>query len=356
MGQKLGVCFACCGILFGNLALAECPAGQEPFTSCKIEGQGTEVHVCFDDQMATYRYGPIGGAPDLVLSEAVAKVDYEPWSGVGKAISETVTFYSGGFSYEVGVGFERPFSEDEMALGPQRFGWIDVAQNGQSLGRLQCIPDTVSFGFGGGIHEIKVAAGQEWDDSSKTWVGDVATQAPVLFPDDAGGCLVAPEFMLGGVAMGDRVETLLRLGSPEASGAFLPDGQEIDRITATGLDIDLLNDLVIGMIATDQMWDMPSGLRVGLTRGEVIAILGRVPGGAVPDADVFNAPVCAEAPQDVPTGMQLSFLGPTSVLKASTLSVGHDDFVRPCFRFCAILPCETAYHRLHLLIADGFLC
>jgi hypothetical protein len=292
------------------MALADCPVGQEPFTSCQIEGRGTEVHVCFDSQVATYRYGSIGGVPDLVLSETVTHVDYEPWSGLGKAISETVTFYNGDFSYEVGGGFDRAFSEEEMELGPRRFGWIGVAQNGQSLSRLQCIPDTVSYGFGGGIHDIKVAAGLDWDDYSKTWVGDVVTQAPILFPDDKGGCLVAPEFMFGGVGMGDRVATLHKLGSPEASGVFLPDGREIDRVTAHGLGIDILNGLVIGMTATDKMWDMPSGLRVGLTRGEVIAILGRVPSGVAPDADIFNALVCSEAPQDFANWYAVIVFGP----------------------------------------------
>lgn len=280
------------------MAQAACPAGQEAFTSCQIEGRGTEVFVCFDDAVATYHYGPIGGPPDLALSETVAHVDYEPWNGLGKAISETITFYNGAFSYEVGGGFERPFSEAEMARGPRRFGWIDVARNGQSLSRLECIPDTVGFGFGGGIHDIKVAQGLDWDEYSRTWVGDVAAHVPALYPNANGGCLVGPEFMLGGVAMADRVATLHKLGSPEASGVVLPDGREIDRVTANGLDIDILDGLVVRMTATSPMWQMPSGLRVGLTRGDVIAILGNVPGGASPDAGDVNIPVCTEAPQD----------------------------------------------------------
>ncbi|AML51069.1 hypothetical protein [Falsihalocynthiibacter arcticus] len=310
MDQKLGVCLTSCGVLLGTMAQADCPVGQEAFTSCQIEGRNTEVFVCFDDQVATYRYGPIGGTPDLLLSDTVTHVDFEAWSGLGKAISETVTFYNGDFSYEVGGGFDRPFSEEEMELGPRRFGWIDVAQDGQSLSRLECIPDTVGYGWGGGIYDAKVVAGLVWDDYSKTWMGDVVTQTPILLSDDEGGCLVGPEFRLGGVAMGDPVATLHKLGSPEVSGVFLPDGREIDRVTAMGMDIDILNNLVIGMTATDQIWDMPSGLRVGLTRGEVIAILGRVPGGARPDADVFNAIVCSEAPQDVANWYAAIAFGP----------------------------------------------
>ena len=156
----------------------------------------------------------------------------------------------------------------------------------------------MGYGWGGGIYDVKVAEGLVWDDYSKTWVGDVVTQSPILFSDEDGGCLVGPEFMLGGVSMGDRVATLHKLGSPEPSGLVLPDGREMDRVATIGLDIDILDDLVVRMDASHSMWDMPSGLRIGLTRGEVIAILGNVPGGASPDTGDFNIRVCTEAPQD----------------------------------------------------------
>lgn len=299
MRRNLSVCAVVCSTLLGSLAQAGCPAGQEAFTSCQIKGRNTEVRVCFDDQVATYRYGPIDGAPDLTLSDTVAHVDFEPWSGLGKAISETVTFYNGAFSYQIGGGFERPFSDEEMQLGPRRFGWIDVAQNGEILRRLECLPDTVTYGFGGGLYDAKVAAGLVWDDDSKTWLREAVAREPILLSDTSGGCLLSSEFMLGGVAMGDPVATLAKLGSPEASGVFLPDGRELERITAHGLNIDILDGLVIAMQATDAAWDMPSGLRVGLTRGEVIAILGRVPSGEAPTAERYNALVCSEAPQDI---------------------------------------------------------
>lgn len=168
----------------------------------------------------------------------------------------------------------------------------------------------MGYGWGGGIYDVKVADGLVWDEYSKTWVGDVVTQPSILFSDEDGGCLVEPEFMLGGVAMGDRVATLHKLGSPEASGLFLPDGREIDCVTALGLDIDILDGLVIGMTATHPMWDMPSGLLVGLTRGVVIAILGRVPSGATPDSDIFNVLVCSEGPQDVANWYAAFAFGP----------------------------------------------
>ena len=156
---------------------AGCPQGQEAFTSCQIEGRNTEVFVCFDDQVATYSYGPIGGPPELILSETIEHVDYEPWSGLGTAISESVTFYNGDYAYDVGGGFDLPFSEEEMLLPIRRFGWVEVTESGQRAASLECIPDTVSYGFGGGIYDLKVAAGQTWDSYSFTWVSDLIQPA-----------------------------------------------------------------------------------------------------------------------------------------------------------------------------------
>jgi hypothetical protein len=48
------------------------------------------------------------------------------------------------------------------------------------------------------------------------------------------------------------------------------------------------------MSATSSDWRMPSGLRVGLTRGEVIRILGRVPNGYNATSQMLNTHVCSE--------------------------------------------------------------
>ena len=59
-----------------------------------------------------------------------------------------------------------------MLLPIRRFGGIDVAKNGEHLARFECAPDTVTYGFGGGIYDAKVALGLEWDDYTKTWRPD----------------------------------------------------------------------------------------------------------------------------------------------------------------------------------------
>ena len=300
MKQKFGLYLASCCVLIGNMAQAGCPAGQEPFTSCQIDGRNTEVFVCFDDQVVTYSYGPVGGTPDLFLSEPVGRVDYEPWSGLGKAISESVTFYNGDFAYDVGGGFDRPFSEEEMREPIRRFGWVEVTQSGEIAASLECIPETVSYGFGGGIHDIKVAAGQSWDSASFTWVSNsiVPPVTPLLLEshlyETVEDCLPPSEFSLNGISMGDPLDTLGKLGSPETVTDPFGSGELIDRMVLVGANIDIFQDKVYGMSTTSPGWDTPAGLRVGLTRGEVIRILGRVPNGYTATSDRYYTNVCSD--------------------------------------------------------------
>lgn len=300
LGQKIGLCIASCGALLGTMALADCPAGQEPFTSCQIEGRGTEVAVCFDDEVVTYRYGPIGGAPDLTLTDTIAYVDFEPWSGLGKAISESTTFYNGDYAYDVGGGFDRPFSEEEMQQPIRRFGWVEVTQSGAVAAYLECIPETLSYGFGGGIFDLKVAAGQTWDSESFTWISDsnVPTVPTSLLENhldkNVVDCLPASEFSLNGVSMGDPLDALGKLGSPEMVSDPFGSGELIDRMALVGANIDFFQDKVYGMSTTSANWRTPSGLRVGMTRGEVIRILGRVPYGHSATSDAYYSHICPD--------------------------------------------------------------
>ena len=304
--MNFGAYFLFAGTFWAAQAQAGCPQGQGAFTSCQIEGRNTEVFVCFDDHVATYSYGPIGGAPDLFLSEPVERVDFEPWSGSGVSIFESVTFYNGDYAYNVGGGFDRPFSVEDMQHEPRRFGWVEVTKNGEHVASLECIPETVSYGFGGGIYDLKVAAGLTWDPYSFTWVSDRTqpTASSILQETRVDSvieyCLPASEFSLGGVRMGDPLSALGKLGSPET--IYDPDGrgEAIDRMTLAGMDIDLFQDAVFAMSTTSPHWEMPSGLRVGMTRGEVIRLLGRVPDGHAATSQRFTAYVCSGTPVSDP--------------------------------------------------------
>lgn len=300
MEKKIALYLASCCVVVSTMAQADCPAGQEPFTSCQIDGRNTEVFVCYDDQVVTYSYGPTGGTPDLLMSEPIERVDFEPWSGLGKAISESVTFYNGDYAYDVGGGFDRPFSDKEMLLPVRRFGWVEVTESGEIAASLECIPETVSYGFGGGIYDIKVASGQTWDSESFTWISDtiVPPVSPLLMEsrlyETVEDCLPASEFSLNGVRMGDPLDMLGKLGSPETVTDPFGSGELIDRMYLVGANIDIYHDRVFGMSATSPDWRMPSGLRVGLTRGEVIRILGRVPSGYDATSDMYYTHVCSE--------------------------------------------------------------
>ena len=274
---------------------------EKPLRHAKSRGRDTEVFVCFDDQVATYSYGPIGGPAEQILLETIENVDFEPWSGVGKAIHERVTFYNGDFSYEVGGGFERPFSEEEMLLDIRRFGWIDVAQNGESVSRLECIPETVTYGFGGGIYDAKVAAGLSWDEDSETWRPDPSrpTTRPIQAPLLTTGtiieeCMSNSEFELGSIKLGYRVSDLGKLVPPVVGEVITGDVLEIERFMYDGLRMDTHQGVITELEATSPFWEMPSGIKVGSTRGEVISILGRVPEGATATSQKFGVNACMD--------------------------------------------------------------
>lgn len=267
--------------------------------------------MCFNDQVATYNYGPIGGAPELFLSETIEHIDFEPWSGLGKAISESVTFYNGDYAYDVGGGFDRPFSDEEMLLDQRRFGWVEVTESGEHAASLECIPETVSYGFGGGIYDGKVAAGLTWDSYSFTWISDlIQPKATSILLENHQDetlkyCLPATEFSLNGVMMGDPLDRLSKLGSPEAVEDIIDTGQDRDVMTLAGTEFVFSQDVIVAMFTSSPHWSMPSGLRVGLTRGEVIRILGRVPNGYTATSHIFDSQVCLE---DRPPDVEWTFL------------------------------------------------
>lgn len=294
-----GVYLVIASVLFATQAQAVCPDGQETFTSCEIEGRNTEVSVCFDNKVATYSYGPIGGGAELQVSETIERVDYAPWAGAGKAIHESVTFYNGDYAYNVGGGVDRPFTEEEMQRDPRRFGWVEVSKRGEQVASFECIPETVSYGFGGGIYDFKTAAGLTWDPNSVTWVSELIqpTTTSTLRKNHKESaieyCLPASEFSFGGVAMGAPLSTLGKLGSPETIADPDGRGDTIDRMTLVDMHLDISLDVVVAMSTTSPHWDMPSGLKVGLTRGEVIRLLGKVPDGDTATSKIFTVYVCS---------------------------------------------------------------
>ncbi|WP_386681693.1 hypothetical protein [Loktanella sp. R86503] len=284
-------------------ALAYCSAGLDLFTSCQIAERGTEVSVCFDSERVEYNYGPIGETPELKLTDTILNAEYVPWSGIGRAIWEYTVFRNGEYAYEVGAGFDRPFSEEEqMSDEEQRFGWISITQNGEELKRLECIPDTVSYAFGAGIYDQKTAAGLTWDLSEEKWFWDTEhfeeaarNIQPILTTETFNGshdCMPRSEFAFSGVQLLGNVDTFSdRFPSLQTR---LSSGVDIvqEWFAHNGLEVFVGDDQMHELIATKPDWVTPSGLHVGMSRAQVVNILGRLPKYPVEAMQSFAFPGC----------------------------------------------------------------
>ena len=131
-------------LLAGTALSAECAAHLEQFLYCEIEGGQKEVEVCFDGSQATYRFGPIGGTPELELNLWISEgATYFPWQGVGRDIAEGIDFSSGGFTYATYGGFDRMTAADDTVVS--HFGGIRVFKGEQVIASLTCAPETVEW-------------------------------------------------------------------------------------------------------------------------------------------------------------------------------------------------------------------
>ena len=156
--------------LCATAAHAECAADQQTFMSCQIAGGAKVLDVCFDADMAQYRYGP-AGKPELTLREPVATLTYTPWPGVGRAIWEEVTFANGGHTYTVHGGFDRPMGDEKPEdMTNAHFGGVVVRKGDDILAELLCDPATVDFAWGEGLFDAKQDLGLVWDDRSQEWI------------------------------------------------------------------------------------------------------------------------------------------------------------------------------------------
>jgi len=158
-------------ILVAGSAQAGCLEGEATFMSCQIENSTAVLRVCHDDTMIHYRFGALGQPPELELSEEIWTVDYRPWGGVGRAISEEVTFRTGTYSYVVYGGFERMFVDLEYEdVSLRSFGSVIVSRDGEEIASLQCLRKTVDFAVFPELFEAKEFLGAVWSDRDRVWV------------------------------------------------------------------------------------------------------------------------------------------------------------------------------------------
>lgn len=145
-------------IVLPSIASAE----QELF-ACAIKGGKKQLSVAAEGADLIYRFGAPNSAPQLELRAALADAPYTPWSGMGRAMFETVTFRNDGYVYDVYLSFDR--------LDPQSQweGGVTVTKAGTEQAYLECDPATLSANFEP-VHDLmRDQAGLCWQPGEGVW-------------------------------------------------------------------------------------------------------------------------------------------------------------------------------------------
>lgn len=122
----------------------------------------------------------------------------------------------------------------------------------------------------------------------------------LALPDDDGfECIISEEYSLAGLRPGEPLAALGRLGPPKrlTSGYGEDDGggYTIHAYGYDGLAVEIVRGEIDVIEATDARWPTPSGIRVGMTRGDAIAAFGRRPGTDYATATGYSFPGCPSA-------------------------------------------------------------
>ncbi len=138
-------------------------AFAEPITlmACTFKGGQTAMSVNLDNGSVTYDYGPVGQPSDLVLTDAVIDIDYQPWPGVGSAFWEEITFENKGYYYLVSMFALRDPGNPEIG------GGVFVFEGETQIAQLDCDPGSAIFAEGE-LGSAKRAAGLCFERD--TWI------------------------------------------------------------------------------------------------------------------------------------------------------------------------------------------
>ena len=141
-----------------------CFGAGEPLFHCTFQGGKKAVDICLQGDVVLYRFGPVSGTAELLLARSVIGVDMTPWSGVGRAIWEEVTFHNNVYSYHISYSVDRIASEEVLPTG----GLI-VAEGDSELADLTCDPGSVGAADFYPVYEAKEVAGQCYSRDDFTW-------------------------------------------------------------------------------------------------------------------------------------------------------------------------------------------
>lgn len=134
--------------LLARPVLAECVQDQTLFLRCDMEHGGKTLELCWNDEQATYRFGPKGGTPELALGLPMgAGATHTPWPGIGRTIWEAMRLRNTDVVYEVYGGFDRMDAATPDAPD-SRFGGVIVLQDGKGeIAHLKCRAGAVEFTY-----------------------------------------------------------------------------------------------------------------------------------------------------------------------------------------------------------------
>jgi hypothetical protein len=146
-------------LLFPLPAYAACDGTT--LVSCTIKGTN-QLQVCLNGDDLTYAYGPIGRAPDLMLTEPLANGTYTPWNGFGRSIWESITFTNAEYTYEVFSSYDRL---DENAMTENG---VSILKNGALVTTLTCDP-ALGMTIFDTLHDQMGARGYCWNRDTFAW-------------------------------------------------------------------------------------------------------------------------------------------------------------------------------------------
>lgn len=158
-------------MLLASPAWADCGGYERTFLTCQVENSSKILSVCFDDEFASYRFGPQMGPPELEIIEPIATLKFRPWPGEGSVIWEEVQFFNEDHSYMITAATKRIFpDESEAVVGEERFGGVLVHRISKTVADLRCDPDRIVIKNVGGSSLAKNRLGYVWNNAGQEWV------------------------------------------------------------------------------------------------------------------------------------------------------------------------------------------
>lgn len=136
--------------------------------------------------------------------------------------------------------------------------------------------------------------------AAPAWAAEAPLRLVRVLPDEPlYQCMAASEYTLAGLRLGDPLAKLGRtMGVPRtlSSGYGEDDGGGYRAYTYDygGLKVDVVRGEVDVIHAYSGMFATPSGLRVGMSRDEAIAILGREPDPEYLNEGAYSFSACPE--------------------------------------------------------------